>query len=55
MTTYLPEVLTIDPMDGKTKFRFDETNELKIEDFLTKVELDTMFTKIADAKLKPKS
>lgn len=54
MTTYLPEVLTIDPMDGKTKFRFDETNELKIEDFLTKVELDTMFTKIADAELKPK-
>ena len=44
----------IDPKDGKTKFRFDETTELKIEDFLSKVELENHFTKIADAGIKPK-
>ena len=54
MTDYLPEVFAIDPKDGKTKFRFDETTELKIEDFLSKVELENHFTKIADACIKPK-
>ena len=54
MTDYLPEVFAIDPKDGKTKFRFDETTELKIEEFLSKVDLDNHFIKIADAGIKPK-
>ncbi len=54
MTDYLPEVFAIDPKDGKTKFRFDETTELKIDDFLSQVELEGYFTKIADAHNKPK-
>ena len=54
MTDYLPEVFAIDPKDGKTKFRFDETTELKIDDFLSQVELEGYFTKIADAYIKPK-
>ena len=54
MTDYLPDVFAVDPKDGKTKFRFDETTELKIEEFLSKVDLDNHFIKIADAGIKPK-
>ena len=46
MTDYLPDVFAVDPKDGKTKFRFDETTELKIEEFLSKVDLDNHFIAI---------